>query len=117
MRDDYKVQQWYVDIESDYVENQIFEYLRKAQQKQTEAGAAPDAALESRVEDNWFELNGEIFHFYKKLPGHKICAFGRNGSDQEDNGKPKQHGAFVGITDFTLIIVTWNAEKNDSKGR
>jgi hypothetical protein len=65
-----------------------------------------------------FELNGKLYHFYKKLNGHKICAFARNDTTKEaETGKPVEFGAFVGATDFTLIIATWNANKKDSKGR
>ena len=29
---------------------------------------------------NMFEFNGEMYTFYKKIPGRKICAFSKNGS-------------------------------------
>lgn len=95
--------------------------IKKQKKANEEAKAEPGKNVELKPDESIrheFELNGKLYYFYKKLNGHKICAFTRNNSPIEDGtGKPKEFGAFVGVTDFTLIIATWNANKTDSKGR
>ena len=94
----------------------MLERLREAQKSQDEI--TPNEPLEVDADEFVFELNGKPHKFYKRIPGEDISAFTKCGSvEEEGTKKPKTQGAFVGITDFTLVIVTWNANEFDSKGR